>query len=176
MPVFAPLGTAAPGISFIAPSTSVGKALDAAIPDRQPANDNQIVAWSTATGTMQPAFPQVMNDLQFFVQPIVAAVASGGPYIVEGSANSDLRAINALGQEAPGFPKFTGDWMVQSPSFGPFGSLGTQVLAAGTRDGSLFVWSTAVARCAPSGPWPREHHDLWNTGDLSATGAPAFAC
>jgi hypothetical protein len=175
-PIFAGLGGLAPGISLIAPASSLGKALDAALPDNQILHDNQVDAWDASTGLLQPAFPQVMNDLQFFVEPIVADVAGGGPYVVEGSATSDVRAINASGQEAPGFPKFTGDWMVQSPSFGPLGDLGTQVLAAGTRDGDLFVWSTATPRCAASGPWPRDHHDLWNTGNLETTGAPRFSC
>jgi hypothetical protein len=178
MPVFAPLGGAAPGISFVAPATSLGKAIDAALPDEQYANDNQLDAWNTSTATMQPAFPQVMNDLQFFDQPIVADVGgpTSGPYVVEGSATSDLRAVDASGQEAPGFPKFTGDWIVNSPSFGPWARLGSQVLAAGTRNGDLFVWSTPTPRCAPSGPWPRQHHDLSNTSDLEAPALSDLSC
>jgi hypothetical protein len=127
---------------------------------------------------MQPAFPQVMNDLQFFDQPIVADVGgtASGPYVVEGSATSDLRAVDATGREAPGFPKFTGDWIVNSPSFGPWAQLGTQVLAAGTRNGDLFVWSTSTPRCAPSGPWPRQHHDLSNTSDLEAPALGPGTC
>ena len=178
MPVFANLGSAAPGTSFVAPAASLGKALDAALPAEQYGNDNQLDAWNTSSATMQAAFPQVVNDLQFFAQPIVAnlAGASSGPYVVEGSANADLRAVNALGQEAPGFPKFTGGWMVNSPSFGPFGSLDNQVVVAGTRDGDLFVWSTTAGRCDPSGPWPREHHDLSNTNDLDWTSALEPSC
>ncbi len=173
-PVFAPLGPGAPGISYIAPATSLGKALDAALPAEQYANDNQLDAWNTSTATMQAAFPQVMNDLQFFDQPIVADLggATAGAYVVEGSATSDLRAINAEGHEAPGFPKFTGGWIVNSPSFGSFGALADQVVVAGTRDGDLFLWSTPTPIGAPSGPWPREHHDLQNTNNLQAPGAP----
>jgi len=169
-PIFAPLGPGAPGISFVAPATSLGKALDAALPDRQFANDNQLDAWNTATATMQPAFPQVMNDLQFFNQPIVANVggAGRGPFVVEGSATSDIRAINGFGVEAPNFPKFTGGWAVNSPSFGTWGALADQVLVAGTRDGDIFVWTTPTQRCTDSGPWPREHHDLSNTNNLNA--------
>jgi hypothetical protein len=179
MPIFANLGSpAAPGISFIVPATSLEKALDAALPDKQPLAQSQVDAWNTSTGTMQAAFPQVMNDLQFIVQPIVANVGgdNGGSYVVEGSATSDIRAINALGREAPDFPKFTGGWMVNSPSFGTLGTLPNQVLVAGTRDGDLFVWTTPTTRCASSGPWPREHHDLYNTDNLDETGAPSFSC
>jgi hypothetical protein len=178
MPVFAPLGALAPGVSFVAPAASLGKALDAALPGEQYANDNQLDAWNTSTGTMQTSFPQVMNDLQFFDQPIVADLEGPGTgaYVVEGSATSDLRAVNAAGQEAPGFPKFTGGWIVNSPSFGPLGTLPDQVLAAGTRDGNLLVWSTSTPACAPSGPWPREHHDLSNSNNLDATYAISTAC
>lgn len=178
MPVFAPLGGAAPGTSFVAPAASLGKALDAALPAQQFANDNQVDAWNTSTATMQAAFPQVVDDLQFFDQPLVANVggSAGGPYVVEGSANADVRAVNSLGQEAPGFPKFTGGWIVNSPSFGAFGSLDDQVLVAGTRDGDLFVWSTSTPRCASSGPWPREHHDLSNSNDLQWTAALEPQC
>ena len=178
MPVFAPLGGAAPGTSFVAPAASLGKALDAALPAEQYANDNQVDAWNTSTATMQAAFPQVVNDLQFFDQPIVANVggAAGGAYVLEGSANADVRAVNSAGQEAPAFPKFTGGWIVNSPSFGPFGTLVDQVVVAGTRDGGLFVWSTTTPRCADSGPWPREHHDLSNSNNLEWTAALEPSC
>ncbi|HVA59405.1 MAG TPA: S8 family serine peptidase [Mycobacteriales bacterium] len=177
MPTFAPLGPLDPGVSFIAPAASVGKALDAALPADQLQHDNQIAAWSTTTGHFDPLFPRVVNDLQFIVEPTVADVGGDTtPYIVEGTASYDLRAIDAAGNEAPGFPKFTGGWMVNSPSYGPWGSLRTQVLAAGTREGNLFVWSTPTAACAPSGPWPREHHDLFNTSNLDAPGTPSLTC
>ncbi|MHB8339663.1 MAG: S8 family serine peptidase [Mycobacteriales bacterium] len=177
MPTFAALGSLDPGVSFIAPAASLGKALDAALPGDQLQHDNQIDAWSATTGHFDPLFPRVVNDLQFIVEPIVADVGGDTtPYIVEGTASYDIRAIDAAGNEAPGFPKFTGGWMVNSPSFGPWGSLSTQVLAAGTREGNLFVWSTTTPACAPSGPWPREHHDLSNTGNLGAAGPLALSC
>jgi hypothetical protein len=177
-PVFAPLGPAAPGISFVAPAASAEKALDAGLAANQFPHDNQLDAWSLSTGEYQAAFPQIMGDLQFFVQPIVANVGgnTAGPYVVEGSALADVRAIDATGREAPGFPKFTGGWMVNSPSFGPWGGLGSQVLVTGTREGMLFAWSTATSACASSGPWPRGHHDLWNTNNLQTTGTPQAHC
>jgi hypothetical protein len=124
------------------------------------------------------AFPQEMNDLEFVDQPIVADVGgdNGGPYVIEASATSDVRAFNAMGQDAPGFPKFTGGWTVNSPVFGPFGDLPDQVLVDGTRDGGLFIWTTPTTQCASSGPWPREHHDLSNTNNLETTDAAASSC
>ncbi len=177
-PIFAPLGPAAPGVSFVSPAASAEKALDAALPADQHPHDNQLDAWNLTTGEYQAAFPQVMGELQFFVQPLVANVGgnSAGPYVVEGSALADLRAIDATGQEAPGFPKFTGGWLVNSPTFGAWGSLGKQVLVSGTREGMLFAWSTATDACASSGPWARSHHDLWNTNNLQTADAPQFHC
>jgi hypothetical protein len=175
--IFAPLGPRAPGVSLIAPAASVGKALDAALPAEQLLNDNQLDAWNGRSGALQPAFPQVTNDLQFLVQPIAADVGgSSTPYVITGTGTYDVRAVDAGGTEAPGFPKFTGGWMVNAPAFGPLGTLQRQVLAVGTREGALFAWSTPTSACAPSGPWPRVHHDLWNTGNLSESGATAPSC
>jgi hypothetical protein len=176
-PIFAGLGNNS-GLSLVAPAASIGKAIDAGFPADQPVNDNQLDAWNLQTQHFQPGFPTVMNDLQFFVQPLVANVGgdSAGPYVVEGSATYDLRAVDLFGREAPGFPKFTGGWLVNSPSLGAFGTLANQVLAAGTREGYLFVWSTPTTRCADSGPWPRGHHDLLNTNNLQTTTAPHFSC
>jgi hypothetical protein len=178
MGVFAPLRRDSSGISFVAPAISIAKALDEALPARQQPNDNEIDAWNTRSSLFRLGFPSVTNDLQFLAEPIVASVAGAGhdPYVVEGSGTYDVRAVNVRGQSAPGFPKFTGGWVVNSPSVGAFGALDHQVVAVGTREGNLFVWRTPLRRCDPSGPWPREHHDLSNTGNLTATGAAAFSC
>ncbi|MCL4448239.1 MAG: S8 family serine peptidase [Actinobacteria bacterium] len=183
MPAFAPLG-GNKGITLVAPALSLGKMADVGLVAQQNPHEAQVAAWSATTGKFQPGFPQIMGDMQFIDQPIVADVGgrNKGPYVVEGSATYDLRAFNIKGEEAPGFPKFTGGWMVNSPSFGPFGNLDNQVLAAGTREGYLFVWNTPTPGGAPSGPWPREHHDLWNTNNLmtlttatSSTAKPAVS-
>ena len=177
-PVFAPLGSSAPGVSLIAPASTLGELVDEGYPAEQSPHENQIDAWDASTGSFDAGFPQQMNDVQFLVSPIVADVGgSSTPYVVEGSGTYDVRAVDADGQEAAGFPKFTGGWMVNSPSYGSFGTLGTKVLAAGTREGYLFVWTTATPACGTSGPWPQDHHDPWNTGNLDESGAPtAKAC
>jgi hypothetical protein len=177
-PVLSTLGPSAPGVHVVAPTASIGELLDEAEPADQTPHDTQVSAWSASSGTFDAGYPQLMNDLMFLSQPIVADVAgpAAGPYVVGASATYDVRALNANGQEAAGFPKFTGGWVVNSPSYGPFGRLGTQVLATGTREGELFVWNTSTPACASSGPWPRQHHDLWNTGNLDSTGAPTTGC
>ncbi len=177
-PVLSPLGPSAPGVNVVAPTASLGELLDEAEPADQTPHDAQVSAWRASSGTFDAGYPQLMNDLMFLSQPIVANVGGPavGPYVVGASATYDVRALDANGQEAPGFPKFTGGWVVNSPSYGPFGRLGTQILTAGTREGELFVWNTSTPACASSGPWPRQHHDLWNTGNLDSTGAPASRC
>ena len=72
-----PSAATAPGISLIAPATSLGKALDAALPAEQAQNDNQVDAWNARTGALTQGFPQVMDDLSFLAQPIVADVGGG---------------------------------------------------------------------------------------------------
>jgi hypothetical protein len=173
-PVFAPLSGAGAAPSLIVPASSLGKVLDAALPAQQLPNDTQLDAWNPSNGQLQSAYPQRMDDNMFLAEPIVADVGgtAAGPYVVAGSATYDLRAIGADGEEAPGFPKFTGGWMVNAPSVGPFAGLPDQVLALGTREGYLWVWSTPTPAWAPSGPWPRDHHDLSNTSNLDAGPAP----
>jgi len=161
----------------VAPALTLGKLIDQGTPAEQTPHENQVDAWNTSTGAFDPGFPQQMSTLQFLVSPIVADVAGGStPYVVDFSATSDVRALNTSGQEAPGFPKFTGGWMLNSPVYGPFGTLSTQVLAAGTRTGTLFVWQTTTPATASCGPWPEAHHDLWNTGNLEEAAAPGSAC
>lgn len=167
-PVFAPLSSAGAAPCLVVPASSLGKVLDAALPAQQLPNDTQVDAWNPSNGHLQTAYPQRTNDNMFLAEPIVANVGgpAAGPYVVAGSATFDLRATGVGGEEAPGFPKFTGGWMVNSPSVGPFARLRDQVLALGTREGDLWVWSTATPAWAPSGPWPRDHHDLSNTSNL----------
>ncbi len=163
------------GLDMIAPALSLGRGLDEALPANQSPHSSQLDAWNAATGQMLHGFPATVNDMEFFDQAIVANLVPGhtGPYIVEGSSLYDLRAVNAEGMAAPGYPKFTGGWMVNSPTFGSFGNLGFKVLAAGTREGYLFVWKSPTSSCATSGPWPMSHHDLYNSNNLQTTGTPA---
>ncbi len=168
-PVFAPLANSkAPGISLIEPALSFCKALDSGLPARQTPAEAQLDAWDVSGGgrALQYAFPRVMNDMEFFDQPVVAYLGAGGPYVITGSSVYDLRAVDGAGAEAPGFPKFTGGWMVGSAAVGDFGAEQDQVIVAGTREGRLFVWGTGRPAGEASGPWPMGGHDLANTGNL----------
>ncbi len=176
-PAVAPLGPATSSLSVVDPAASVGRLLDEEEPGEQSPHSNQIVAWSTS-GTMRTGSPALMNDLQFFAQPIVADVngeAAGG-YVVEASGLYDLRAYGPTGVEAPGFPKFTGGWVTGGAVVGPWGADADQIVATATRTGSLLIWSTPTPACSSPGPWAQSHHDLWNSNDLAKTGTPQPTC
>lgn len=175
-PSIAPLGSASAAdgpLDVLAPAESVGELLDVSEPAEQVPHDSQLGGWDTASGSFLSGFPQLMGDLQFFDQPLVADLtgARGPAYAVEASSDADLRAVTAAGREAPGFPKLTGGWDTGNAVFGPLGSLPDQVLAAGTREGELFVWRTGAPATGPRGPWPQVHQNLWNTNDYPGPGA-----
>jgi hypothetical protein len=172
MPIIAPLGAASGNggpLDVISAAESAGELLDVAEPAEQSPHDSQLDAWDAATGEFLSGFPQVMDSLQFFDQPIVADLTGsrGQAYAVEASSDSDLRALDAEGREAPGFPKLTGGWVTGGAVFGALGSMPDQVLVAGTREGELFIWRTEASACETRGAWPQVHQNLQNTNDYS---------
>lgn len=172
VPVIAPLGAASAAegaLDVISAAESAGELLDVSEPAEQSPHDSQLDAWSAASGNFVTGFPQVMDDQQFFDQPIVADLAGikGQVYAVEASSYADIRAFDADGNEAPGFPKLTGGWVTDGAVFGSLGSMTSQVLVAGTREGELFVWRTSAPASGPRGAWPQVHQNLWNTNDYS---------
>ena len=105
---------------MISAAESAGELLDVSEPAEQSPHDSQLDAWDAATGSFLTGFPQVMGSLQFFDQPIVADLTGsrGQAYAVEASSDADLRAFDADGREAPGFPKLTGGWVTGGAVFG----------------------------------------------------------
>jgi hypothetical protein len=178
LPILAPLGKASNSngsLDVISPAESAGELLDVAEPAEQSPHDSQLDAWDAATGSFLSGFPQVMDSLQFFDQPIVADLTggSGQAYAVEASSDSDLRAFDAAGGEAPGFPKLTGGWVTGGAVFGDLGSMPQQVVVAGTREGELFIWRTSAPACGPRGAWPQVHQNLGNTNDYPGSASTA---
>ncbi len=175
-PVVAPLGQSA-ALSIVAPAGSVGRLLDELEPGDQSPHQNQVVAWTAATGAVRAGFPAPMNDLQFETQPLVADVGppGTGSDVVGVSGLYDLRAYEADGTPVPGFPKFTGGWVLFGPVVGAWGP-GDQVLAVGTRSGELLAWHTDEPACASPGPWPQVHHDAANTQNLAAPRTGPSSC
>jgi hypothetical protein len=173
LPAFADLGA---GMTMFAPAAGLGRALDVALPEYQRTGQDFLAAWSLqGGGTVQPNFPQPVNDLQFLTGPSIADLdGNPGQEIVEGTASKDLAAFNALG--APlntRWPKVTTDWTVANPTIGTFGDAGggRKVVIALTRSGYINAYSTAAPPCTSS-EWPRFHHDNANSGDHSRDATP----
>ncbi len=157
---FAPIG---PGgdLAFVAPAAGLGKLIDTNVPEEQLPHDNHVAAWDARTGAALAGFPHVTDDLQFFVNPAVGDVSGDGQAeIVSGSGGYLLHAVDAIGQEARGWPKFTGGWLIASPAIGLFGHRRT--VAVTTREGDLWVWR--IHGKPKSWFWPRARHDARNTG------------
>ena len=175
----AEFGGAGQGFQLVAPAAGLGKLVDNQIPARQFPADNQLGVWNIAdaAGTpsqreLLPAYPRVVNDLQFLAGPALADIDGDGlPEALEGSGLYDVHAVNINGVEAAGWPKFTNGWMVQSPAVGDVIGDGRLEVVGTTREGRLFVWQTSGDECGFI-PWRRWHHDEWGTGNYHTDARP----
>jgi hypothetical protein len=163
-------GNVGGGISLLAPTTGLLRALDLAVNEYQGGEDSY-GAWDPATGQFRLGWPARTNDLSFLTGPVVGDVGGApGEDVVGGTAYLDLQAFDAVGQPTTGaWPKLTSDGMVANPVLGSFGTdeldAGAhRVVVAATRAGNVFAYGTTAAPCAPAS-WPRFHHDNANSGD-----------
>ena len=83
--------------------------------------------------------------------------------MIESNDSYWIHAYALGGGEAPGFPKYTGQWPSFSGVVGDPEMNGQMRLAYGTREGYLFVWRVRGAP-RPGGAWPHYRHDQLNTG------------
>jgi hypothetical protein len=128
---------------------------------------NVVAAWDGATGQMLPGWPRQVEDLQFLVAPGVADVTGDGrAEAIMGSAGYLLHAWDARGNEAEGWPKFTGNWILGSPATGDIDGDGYVEVVISTREGRLFAWRTR-GRADQDIGWAGVHHDPQNTGNAS---------
>ncbi|MEA2435512.1 MAG: hypothetical protein QOF65_68 [Thermoleophilaceae bacterium] len=162
------------GLSFLAPSAGLLRALDLGLAEYQGGQDFT-GAWNASTGQFHPGFPAVQSDLSFLTGPSVANVDNvPGDEVLSATASLDLNAFNAqTGEYADPtrWPKLTGDWVVAQPLVGSFGQLETDSATHNrvielTRAGTLFAFDTPAPAC-PLGSWPRFHHDNASSGDFA---------
>src|SRR5439155_837501 len=121
--------------------------------------------WDPRDGQVLPGWPKRVDGFPFYASPITADVAGLGlgRSAIEGNDTYFIHAFQASGLEAPGFPKYTGQWqafagVVADPSMN-----GQLVYAIPTREGFVFTWKVA-GDTALNDSWWHYRHDEHNTG------------
>jgi len=123
-------------------------------------------AWDPTTGQVaSPGFPVHQDGFPFYDAPLVADVGTGGPTraAIETNDNYFVHAWGPTGAEAPGFPKYTGQWNGFAGTIGDPRMDGQQHLVFGTREGDLFDWKVD-GDSARNDQWWHGRHDERNTG------------
>jgi len=146
---------------YVTPAAGFGRLADTNVPAQQLPHDVHLAAWNARTGQFLPAFPRLLDDLVFFGSAAIADVSGDGQAeMVIGSGGYLVHAMDATGTEAPGWPKFTGGWIIATPAVGRIGS--RSVVAATTREGFLWLWR---ARSRPDARfWPQARQNATNVG------------
>jgi hypothetical protein len=142
-----------PGLDVAAPTVGLAQLADQLLAGDQ-RGDTQLTAWDGDTRAPLRGFPQRTSDLAFFVTPALADVSGDGKAeVIAGNGNSLLDAIDANGDDAPGYPKLTGGWLVGTPALGDMDGDGRAELAVVRRDGVLMLFSTSGL--LTDAQWPR---------------------
>ncbi|MCC6763419.1 MAG: VCBS repeat-containing protein [Deltaproteobacteria bacterium] len=157
----------------IAGTIGTTKFVDQQAPGRQEPGDHQLSAWRTATGHMVATFPRIIEDMMFFGNPAVFDLDDDGvPEVVQGSGGGFVHAVNHLGAQPVGWPKFTNGWMIPIPVAGDLDGDGLLEVATASREGFLYVWDAPGAASARAVRWQGFRHDRQRTGALGS-GVPA---
>jgi MYXO-CTERM domain-containing protein len=131
--------------------------------------DHQVAGWSTKSGSMLKGFPQIVEDLQFFLNPLLADVdGDGGMEVINTSGTFVVHAFKEDGTQPDGWPKFTGHWQLATPAVGDIDGDGFLEVVVLTRAGFLFVYETLGLAKGPVA-WSSFHHDSRNTGNYHTT-------
>lgn len=124
-------------------------------------------AWDPATGNLRSGYAVRQDGFPFYDAPIAAAVSDGpGRDAIETNDNYWIHAWSASGQEAPGFPKYTGQWTGFVGAVGDPKLDGHQHLVYGTREGDLFDWRVP-GDAKTNTSWWHYRHDERLTGDYA---------
>ncbi len=179
-PFFGALGSGAFGDldgdgepEYVAPTGGIRALIDVAAPGSQEFGDHQVTAWNPRTGAVLPAFPRVMDDMQFLSSPGLADVdGDGKAEVLQGSGAYLLRAYRSDGATPASWPKFTHGWLIPSPTAGDVDGDGKIEVVAATREGNLYVWDTPAAATDAAIPWQGFGRDRRHTKNLSSGVSP----
>ncbi|MEA2351793.1 MAG: cell wall-associated protease, partial [Thermoleophilaceae bacterium] len=126
--------------------------------------DHLVGGWDAASGAWLPSYPIPIEGWQIPTAPAVADVdGDGAAEVLAGSSGNVLHAFREDGEDAKGWPKDTGGWLLASPAVGDVDGDHRAEVVAVTRDGFLYVWDTP-ARPRARGGWPSFRHDARNSG------------
>ena len=129
--------------------------------------DHQLGAWDTLDGKMLPHWPRIVDDWQFFMNPIVADLDGDNKVeVVNSSGGYRVHAWNSEGIQPLGWPKSTGGWNIASPAIGDMDGDGTFDVAISSRNGWVFVWSTPGSSDGIV-EWQSFGHDHHNTNNYN---------
>ena len=113
-----------------------------------------------------PAFPRILEDLQFFLNPGIADIdGDGNPEVIQGSAGTLIHAFDQFGAEPEGWPKHAGGWVLGSTAIGDANGDGWLDVWTGTRDGYLFGWTTTAPADTSYRAWVGFRNDPRHTGN-----------
>ena len=135
-------------------------------------------AWDAGTGDFLIGFPQQVADMQFFMNSAIADIGgSAMPEIISGTGAFTVHAFDAQGLQPEGWPKFTGQWIIATPTVGDIDGDGLLEVVVGTRSGFLYVWRTPGASPEEGGlvEWAGFHNDPANTGVYRGSADPGFS-
>jgi len=129
--------------------------------------ENGVGGWDPNTGASLSQYNHYIQGLAFFAAPAIADVTGDGvPDVIVPADSGALMAFDGVtGQPAAGFPKWTGGWSTFTPAVGDVLGNGHTVVAASTREGYLYLWSTAANGCAGNSEAWHWHQNDWNDGN-----------
>ncbi len=132
-------------------------------------------AWDPQSGAFLEHFPRTIDDFTMYAEPALADVTGDGiPEAISGSGLYLVHAFGLDGQDAPGFPKLTGGWVMTTPASGDIDNDGLVELACVTREGWILVWDTP-GRADQKNAWPTYGHDLCTTSNAATDACPPAA-
>jgi hypothetical protein len=123
--------------------------------------------WSGKTGKMMPGAPVPLEDFTFVNNLAIADITGDGfPEVLTGTGAYLVRAVDACGREAKGWPKNTGQWVMATVSVGDLDGDSSLEAVVSTRAGWLFAWHTQ-GKTDGVIQWEGFHHDAQNTGNYA---------